>query len=161
MVIGAIMLLLSFTTLDWYPGSQGADALHGISFTDLHHNLGALLAPAATKVFFGWASWLLLILLIIVGFGANLPISAANELRVLGLFLGLVGAAFTYYALSEYMRALRDHGGGSGGALDNAQAGIWLALIGYLLAGAGAMIGPLPAKRPGDASRAPAGETRS
>jgi hypothetical protein len=78
-----------------------------------------------------------------VGLLANLPSSRADGLRMTGFILGIVGAAFTYYALSRYVQALTDRGASQGQALDHAQSGIWLALIGYLLAGVGAAIGPL------------------
>lgn len=143
MIAGAIMLLVSFTSANWYRGSQGADAVDGIGFSDLHHNLDAFDAPAASRAYFGWVAWLLLILLILVGLMANLPSRRADGLRMTGFVLGLVGAAFTYYALSRYVQALTDRGASQGRALDHAQSGIWLALIGYVLAGIGAAIGPL------------------
>jgi hypothetical protein len=143
MISGAVMLLVSFTSANWYPGSKAADSVHGIGFSDLHHNLDQFDAPAASRAYFGWVAWLLLILLIIVGLLANLPGSRADGLRMTGFILGMVGAAFTYYALSRYVQALADRGASQGQALDHAQSGIWLALIGYLLAGVGAAIGPL------------------
>jgi hypothetical protein len=144
MIVGAAVVLVSFTSLDWYAGSQGADAVHGIGFSDLHHNLASLvMVPAATKAYFAWLAWVLLILVIVVALVANLPVVASNGLRVLGLFLGLVGAAFTYYALAEYIQALHDQGAQPGGVLDHARAGIWLAMGGYVLAGLGASLGPL------------------
>ena len=88
----------------------------------------------------------LLIALIVVAFGANLPSRASDGLRVLGFFLGLVGVAVTYYTLSRYAEATHDLFGTSSGALDNADLGIWCALGGYLLAGVGAALGPLPPK---------------
>lgn len=143
MIAGAVMLLVSFTSANWYPGSKAADSVRGIGFADLHHNLDQFDAPAASRAYFGWVAWLLLILLIVVGLLANLPSSRADGLRMTGFILGMVGAAFTYYALSRYVQALTDRGASQGQALDHAQSGIWLALFGYLLAGVGAGIGPL------------------
>jgi hypothetical protein len=140
---GAILVLVSFTALDWYAGSGGADALQGIGFTDLHRNLTALPASAATDAYFGWVAWTLLLALIIVGSLANLPGRSSKGLRLVGLLLGLVGAAFTYYALAQYVQALHDVGAPRAGVFHQARAGIWLALLGYLAAGLGAVTGPL------------------
>src|SRR6185437_8877026 len=115
----------------------------------LHHNLASFPAqgrPAASVAYFGWLAWVLLLVLIVVAFGANLPNKASDGLRLLGFFLGLVGVAVTYYTLSRYAEATHDLFGTSSGALDNADLGIWAALGGYLLAGIGAALGPLPAK---------------
>jgi hypothetical protein len=150
MVVGAVLLLLSFTALAWYktPKATG-DTVGKITFSALHHNLTSFPEqgrPAASVAYFGWLAWVLLLVLIVVAFGANLPNKASDGLRLLGFFLGLVGIAVTYYTLSRYAEATHDLFGTSSGALDSADLGIWAALGGYLLAGIGAALGPLPAK---------------
>jgi Na+/proline symporter len=149
---GAIMLILSFTTLEWRKLVARGDAVSEIDFAALRQNLEHFPAggkPGPTVAYFTWLCWVLLIALILVGFAANLPTRRSNGLRLLGFFLGLVGAAFTYYALSRYSLASHDLFGTSSGALDNADLGIWFALGGYLLAGAGSAIGPRqPRRRP-------------
>ncbi|MGI8760189.1 MAG: hypothetical protein ACR2LF_02590 [Jatrophihabitantaceae bacterium] len=137
MSVGAVLLLVSFTAVNWYPGSTGADAQADITFSKLRALSGGAGVPAITHAYFAWLAWVLLILVIVVAFAANLPTQAANPLRVAGLFAGLVGAAVTYLALEQ------PHQGTSGGAFDHAQVGIWLALGGYLLAGLGASLGPV------------------
>lgn len=148
MAVGVVLLWLSFTTLDWYPRPKVADAVQKIDFVALHHNLDTFPAPGPTKAYFTWLAWVLLIVLILVAFAANVPTKASDGLRLTGFFLGLVGAAFTYYALSRYAQAQHDLHGSNGDALDHAQIGIWFAFGGYLLAGAGAAIGPRRAKKP-------------
>lgn len=148
---GAIMLILSFTTLEWRhrPASQN-DAVLKIDFSALRQNLEHFPAggkPAPTVAYFTWLCWVLLIVLIVVGFAANLPSRSSDGMRLTGFFLGLVGAAFTYYALSRYSQATHDLFGTSSGALDNADLGIWFALGGYLVAGAGSALGPMRARR--------------
>jgi hypothetical protein len=150
MVIGALLLLLSFTRLEWYQAPKATgDSVGKITFSDLHHNLSSFPEqgrPAASVAYFGWPAWVLLIALIFVAFAANLPIKTSDGLRTLGFFLGLVGVAFTYYTLSRYAEATHDLFGTSSGALDNADLDIWCALGGYLLAGVGAALGPLSPK---------------
>lgn len=140
MIAGAVMLLVSFTSLNWYPGSTGADAVPDITFRKLHAQSHGPGVPAITEAYFSWLAWVLLIAVIVVAVLANLPSRTANALRMLGFFLGLVAAALTYLALEE------PHEGTTGSALDHAQSGIWLALAGYLVAGIGAVIGPLRAE---------------
>ncbi|MEO8889224.1 MAG: hypothetical protein ABI301_02340 [Jatrophihabitantaceae bacterium] len=148
MIGGAIGLLLSFTTFEWYSAPKATgDSVGKITFSELRHNLDRFPAqgrPSASVAYFGGLAWALLIALIIVAFAANLPIRASNGLRLLGLFLGLAGAALTYYTLSRYAQATHDLFGTGSGALDNASLGIWCALGGYLLAGIGAALGPRP-----------------
>lgn len=147
---GAIMLILSFTTLEWRKLAARGDSVGEIDFSALRQNLEHFPAggkPGPTVAYFTWLCWVLLIALIIIGFAANLPTRRSNGLRLAGFFLGLVGAAFTYYALSRYSLASHDLFGTSSGALDNADLGIWFALGGYLLAGAGSAIGPMQPRR--------------
>lgn len=148
--LGAIMLILSFTTLEWRRVAARGDSVGEIDFAALRQNLEHFPAggkPGATVAYFTWLCWVLLIALILLGYAANLPTPSSNGLRLGGFFLGLVGAAFTYYALSRYSLATHDLFGTSSGALDNADLGIWFALGGYLLAGAGAAVGPRAAPK--------------
>jgi hypothetical protein len=137
LVSGAVFVLLSFTTLTWYGAVNGPDSVGRIKFATLHHLTNLVGAPGLTKAYFAWAAWLLLILLIAVGLAANLPSPVTAGLRVLGLFVGLVGAAMTYYAIDRLF---------DGNVFTHAGAGVWLALVGYLVAGAGAALGPTRAR---------------
>ncbi|PZS17513.1 MAG: hypothetical protein DLM57_08325 [Pseudonocardiales bacterium] len=138
-VVGAVLVLIAFTALDWYPGSAGPSAVAHITFSDLHRLTADASGVGIAAAYFGWLAWVLLILVIVVGFAANLPTRATNALRVAGFVLGLAGAAATYLALAKLASA----GGGSRGAFDHAKAGVWLAVVGYLVAAAGAVIGPV------------------
>jgi hypothetical protein len=137
-LLGVVALLVSFTApVDWYPGSTGPSAVAHIRFSDLHHLTAASGSVAIAKAYFGWLAWVLLIVLIIVGFAANMPTPAADGLRVLGFVVGLAGAAVTYVALNRLAGSA-----GSGGAFEHSRAGVWLAVTGYLVAGVGAAVGP-------------------
>jgi hypothetical protein len=137
LLAGVVLLLVSFTAVDWYPGSNQPSAVAHIGFTDLHHLSAASTSVAIAKAYFGWLAWVLLILVIVVGFAANLPGPASNGLRAAGLAIGVAGAAVTYLALDKLAGWA-----GSGRAFDDAQAGVWLAIGGYLVAGLGAVLGP-------------------
>jgi hypothetical protein len=137
LLAGVVLLLVSFTAVDWYPGSTGPSAVAHIGFTDLHHLTAASRSVAIAKAYFGWLAWVLLILVIVVGFAANVPTPAANGLRVAGFALGLAGAVLTYLALDRLASWA-----GSRSAFDHAQTGVWLAIGGYVVAGLGAVVGP-------------------
>jgi hypothetical protein len=133
---GVALLLVAFTSVDWYPGSNRPSAVVHIRFNDLH-NLTASTSVGLAKAYFAWLSWVLLLVVIAVGFVANLPSPVANGLRIAGLAVGLAGAAVTYLALNKLASWTGSHS-----AFDHARAGVWLALAGYLVAGAGAALGP-------------------
>lgn len=143
--VGAVLVLISFTKLNWYSGSsQGADSISGgIDFRILHDRVTAFDSPGISSAYFAWLAWVILIVAILLGFGANLPGRAADSLRVLGFTVGVVGAAATYIALHELVAAT----GPAADVFDHAAIGLWLALAGYLLVGIGAAAGPLPVRR--------------
>ena len=147
---GGAVVLLSFTRLEWKRRPQGGDVVERIDFAALRHNLEHFPAsgrPSASVAYFEWLGWALLIALIVVGFAANVPGAASTPLRLLGLTLGLVGAALTYYTLARYAQATHDLFGTSNRALENSEDGTWFALGGFLVAGVGATLGPLTVRR--------------
>lgn len=158
--VGAALILLSFTTLNWYPGNHGANAVSDITFSKLHGNLAAFDASWASITYFGWIAWTLLLLAIVVGLAANLPTPYHNGLRVAGFAIGLAGFAWTYYALAQYLQAQQDRGGAKGASVfTNASGGIWAALAGFVLCAAGAALGPLPWRPVKPPRHAHAGDT--
>lgn len=140
-LVGAVLVLLSFATLDWYAAPPpGPDVVSGsTTFSALHHNADQLGGAGLASAYFSWLSWLLLIAVITVGAATLVVRKNVDAYRVGGLFLGLVGAATTYYALNQMAGA-----SSGGGTFDHASIGVWLTLAGFLLAGAGAAIGPWP-----------------
>lgn len=134
-ILGGALLLISFTTSDWYGGSGGADSVGHITFTTLHRLTADHRAPALVGAYFGWLAWALLILVIVLGLAANLPSPAVVGLRVGGFFLGLLGAALTFVALSKLV-------GPGASVLTRMRSGVWLAVLGYVMAAVGAMLGP-------------------
>jgi hypothetical protein len=133
--IGAILLILSFTGLNWL-GRSGPNA----SFSDIH-DATKNLDKALPKAYFGWLGWALLAAVIVVAILANMPLgSSVNILRALGLLIGLAAMAITLFALhsasgadwSPFFKSLKKNG----------DVGLWLAFGGFLIAGIGAVVGP-------------------
>ena len=141
-VSGAVLVLLSLTTLTWYGGrSHGADSVGAITFSTLHR-LTQVVPGESTSArwYFSWLAWTLLLIGIALGFAANLPTPAATVLRIAGLLTGLAGVAITYYALHQLFGSTGSH------VFDNADAGVYVAMAGYLIIGLGAAAGPLPVR---------------
>jgi hypothetical protein len=136
-LVGAGLARISFAALDWYAGPTRPGAVAHTTFSDLDR-LTATGYPGIVSAYFGWLAWAAFLVVIIVGFVANLPKPAANGLRATGLVLGLSGSGLTYYVLDRVAR-LND----GDYPLHHAQVGVWFALAGFLVAGAGAAIGPM------------------
>src|SRR5438067_7570446 len=135
-IIGAILLMLSFTALSWYGTSAEADSVGRITFSKLHTITSLGGGSRAPRWYFSWAAWLLLLAVILIGLLANLPVPGGLVLRVLGFLIGLTGALVTWYSLHQLFKH-SDHG-----VFDHARVGLWFAFIGFPLAGVGALIGP-------------------
>lgn len=125
--IGAILLIISFTAVDWLK-------FGGTSFSDLHDAASSPGAPAMSSVYFGWLAWTLAIVLVVVAIVASLPSPASSPLRALGGVLGAAGIVFTIFGLKGDQSF--------GDTFSNARGGFYLALAGFLLAGIGALMGP-------------------
>ena len=144
--LGVVLILISFTALHWYAASSQVDSAGDAGFADLHR-LATVSGRGLARAYFGWFAWLLILAVIVLGFLANVPSAAALWLRVAGVLLGLAGAGATYAAL---------HGVVPGGnVFHNADAGIWLAMIGYVIAGAGAAVGPPRTSQPPEDAATP------
>lgn len=131
--IGAILLIVAFTTLHWY----SAGGAHQ-DFSDLHKAAKAA-NQALPKAYFSWLAWIALIVCALVAVLACMPLGGSvNVLRALALLLGLGGIAITLFALkgsahwSPFFKALRRDG----------DIGIWLTFAGFLILGIGGLIGP-------------------
>jgi hypothetical protein len=139
---GAVLVLISFRFLDWYEVAHRADSAGDITFSTLHGNADQLSGAGTATAYFDWLSWLVLILLIGVGMAANLGAPKTDALRVAGFLLGLVGAAATYFAIAQLHNAQVAAGAERHSVFYNSSWGLWGAFTGYLIAAAGAAIGP-------------------
>ena len=129
-VVGAVLLLIAFTTLTWYEVGSRASITFG-TLHDLSTRAGGARAP---RWYFGWLAWLLLALVVVVGIAANVRSALSVPLRVVGLLTGLAGLAATYWALHKVVTPAS--------VFDHARAGVWFAFAGFLVAGLGASVGP-------------------
>ncbi|HEX3337195.1 MAG TPA: hypothetical protein VHS54_12105 [Jatrophihabitans sp.] len=140
---GAALVLVSFRFLDWYEiRSPSADSVPEITFSRLHRGVDDLGGAVVASAYFAWLAWVLLIGVIAVGCVANAPSPLADAMRVGGFLIGLLAAAATYYALAQYRDAQVNAGATRHGVLFNSTWGLWIAIVGYLLAGVGAAVGP-------------------
>lgn len=131
--IGAILLIIALTAVNWVSTSGNS-----ASFSDVHDALDANPAGAAgvASAYFSWLAWLLTIVTVIVAICANLPSPASGPLRALGAVLAAAAIAFTFLAIRLSST------GSYGDYISNASVGFYLAVVGFLVVGAGALVGP-------------------
>jgi hypothetical protein len=130
--IGAVLLIISFTAVDWI--SQGS----GSTFGDIHDALSPD-PPGATglaKTYFSWLGWVLLIVAVVIAIAATLPTPASGPLRALGAIIAAAAIALTFFAIQ-----IAD-GVAYSEVIKHASIGFYLALGGFLLVGIGALCGP-------------------
>jgi hypothetical protein len=139
---GAVLVLVSFRFLDWYEVPPRADSAGSITFGALHTTADQLSGVSAATAYFDWLAWVLLIGVIAAGIGAILPVAPADALRVTGFLLGLLGVAATYFAIAQLHNAQVSAGAEKHSVFYNATWGLWATFLGFLLAAAGAALGP-------------------
>lgn len=162
--VGAVLVLLAFTVLDWFrSGSDsqffrdGSDSTFGDlrdGFDAFRTRLDAATPSAGRDVhfgiadsYFGWLGWLLFAVAVCVAVAAALPSRAAPVLRATGLVVGLVAAGLTVWALqlvtfSGRLAQLAVGAPTFWGYVKHSGVGAWLAIAGFVLLGIGAAIGP-------------------
>ena len=135
-ITGAVLLLFSFTALSWYGSSAAADSVGRITFSKLHTFTQSVPGSRSSRWYFSWAAWLMLLAVVLVGLLANLPLpNGGLVLRMLGFLIGIGGAFATWFSLHKIFQNSHQ------GVFDHARVGVWFALIGFPLAGLGALIG--------------------
>jgi uncharacterized protein YjeT (DUF2065 family) len=142
---GAALVLASFRFLDWYEIStrNGADySPDNVTFSTLHSSADQLGGAGSATAYFGWLAWILLIAVILTGVAANLPLGPADPLRVAGFVLAVIGVAATYLAIAQLHDAQVAAGAQKHSVFHNSTWGLWAAFAGFLLAAAGAALGP-------------------
>jgi hypothetical protein len=129
LVIGAVLVALSFTVLNWVSASGVT-----IKFKDLHDAANQPGAPQVPHLYFSWLGWALLAGVVVFGIAGALPSGMHPLFRVLGILAGFGGVVVTFFALYSHI-SLTD-------LLKHAGIGFWVALAGFFLAGIGAVVGP-------------------
>ena len=139
---GAGLVLASIVALNWYAVENGVDSAgSGFGFHELNHNVEQLGGLPIARAYFTWLAPVLLMAVTMLGVLANVVSPITDWLRFLGFLAGVAGTATTYYAVDQLFHAQR-LAGGSGSVWHNSTFGLWGALAGFLLAAAGAFLGP-------------------
>jgi len=127
--VGAIFAVISFTAVDWFK--------NGVGFSDVGDLMDQSNSPPQPAgAYFGWLGWLLVVVTVVVCIAACTPSPAAQALRAIGAILAAISIAITFFAIRfqdgpAYTEYLKD-----------ARIGCYFALVGFLLMGVGALIGP-------------------
>jgi hypothetical protein len=130
--IGAVLLIISFTAVDWF--SNGGPSHFGDIKDLIDGNSRG--ATGVADTFFSWLGWVLLIVVVIVAIAATLPSPASGPLQALGAVLAAAAIALTFFAIQIF------DGTPYSSYIKHASVGFYLALAGFLLAGIGALCGP-------------------
>jgi len=139
---GAVLIVLSYYTFDWYGVGRGADSAPETTFGNLRASIDQFGGARAAEVYFDWLAWVLLIAVILLGAVANVESRLTDLARIAGFVVGAAGIAVTYYALLQYSDAQADAGAARHNPLFNASWGLMTVLLGYALAAIGAVLGP-------------------
>jgi hypothetical protein len=130
--IGAILIVIAFTAVDWtnqFSPSHSGDVSNALDAAG--NNAGGL-----AKAYFGWLGWLLLVVTVVLCVAACSPSPAAQALRAVGAIAAAISIAVTFFAIRfGAFGPFADY-------LKHARLAYYLAMIGFLLAGIGALIGP-------------------
>ena len=139
--VGAIVLILGMTALNWYKleGQNG-------KFSNLNKDLkdAGSAAPGLAKMYFGWLAWVLVALVVIAAVLASLPIGPAGmAMRIVAPVIGVVGLAVTLLALNNYWSKAKDANPDLDlGLFKHSQIGLYLVLVGFVVAGVAGVFGP-------------------
>ena len=71
-VIGAAMIVASFTALNWLSGDDGFGGTATVKFSDLHDAVTSD-APVVPRLYFNWLGWALLAATVVIAVLGNLP----------------------------------------------------------------------------------------
>lgn len=119
--IGAVLVVLSLTVVNWQGGST--------KFTDFKPKLDDLgSGNALLQAYFGSLAWVLLAVCTVLGVIAAVSNPRPTLFRVLGLTAGLLAALVTVLAMNKTLQGL--------------YAGFWLAVAGFVLVALAASLGP-------------------
>ncbi|SHH01324.1 hypothetical protein SAMN05443575_3088 [Jatrophihabitans endophyticus] len=132
-LLGAILLIVCLTALDWFSTDR-----HGtLSFGDVGDLLdGRGDATGFASAYFGWFAWVFLLVSVVAAVGSSFPSPALRALRVVGVVAAFAAAGLSFLAIQvtdsrSYVDWLAD-----------ARVGFYLAVVGFVLIGVGAAIGP-------------------
>lgn len=137
-VVGAVLLVLGAAALNWYSQNGQHVKLHDLYKDAKAGNVGLM------KAYGGYLIWVLIAVVVISAVLASLPIgSSAQVFRVLAPLVGAVGIVLTLVALNSYFDKVKAANPGVDvGIFKHSAVGLYLTLIGFLVAGIAGVFGP-------------------
>jgi hypothetical protein len=132
-LLGGILVVVGFTAVDWFTGSGGHASFSGIR--QLLDSEGGS-ASGFSSAYFGWLAWTFLVIVVVAGVLSSVPTPALRIFRIIGIVDGIAAAGLTFLAINFA------DGTGYTEYLKHARLGFYFAVIGFLVAGIGAGIGP-------------------
>lgn len=130
-LLGGVLLIVCFTALDWYSGANS-------SFSNIHDGLDAAggAAKGFASAYFSWFAWTFLVVSVLAAVGSSFPSPALRAARVIGVVAAFAAAGLSFLAvqLTDQRSYLY--------FLEHARVGFYLTVIGFVLVGVGAAIGP-------------------
>ncbi len=134
--LGTVLLLISFIGLPWLSVGDG------LSTGDIRSRLDDLGIAASdlSVAYFSWLAWVLLLLSAGSAIAAGLPLPGLSlAFRIAGPIVAGFAALFTFGAIQLTDAA---YSSTQDTYVAHAAAGFWLAVAGFALIGAGAIVGP-------------------
>jgi hypothetical protein len=143
-VVGAILLVVGFTAVNWYSGGGDSKVSNIRATIDV---FGSDSVTGSAKVYFGWLGWALVIVAVLAAVGAVTP-TIGGPFRVVAIVVSVAGIIMTFLAI-ELTKSGIDLGVATGYSdyLKHARLGFYFAVIGFLLTGVGAAVGPADRKQ--------------
>lgn len=141
-LIGTAVTVIAFTALDWFDGNRSS------SFHSVHKVIDAAAAvgvgsPPVAKAYFSWLGWALLALTIVLALLAATP-TIGGPFRIAGVAAAVAAVVLTFIGIKVFkesaMLGSAYHGYAS--YLKHARAGFYTAVLGFVLIGIAAAIGP-------------------
>lgn len=131
-LIGAIMVLVALTGLNWFSGTTTGTLDFGQADDVAQQGLFSDFGQA----YFGWLAWLFFIVVVLAVVLAAFPSPALRVFRAVGVVAGVAAAGLAFLAIQPSSGTP-----GYGDVLSDTSVGFWLAVAGFLLAAVGAGIG--------------------
>lgn len=134
-LLGAILLIVCLTALDWFSVDFDRGNL-SLTFGDIKDKLNADSLSGFASAYYGWFAWTFLLISVAAAIGASFPSPALRALRVIGVVAAFATAGLSFLAIQvTTTRSYTDW-------FADARIGFYLAVVGYILIGIGAAIGP-------------------
>ena len=140
LAVGCLLMLASFTVLPWFradPNGPYAPPDGGPAprtFGDLRAHFSSPHSGRAGNVYFDWLAWTLFAVLLLIGVAGMATSRRVPGGRWLPVAIGVLGVWATYVAFDD----MRNTGDPSW--VHRADVGVWLSMVGLLLAGVGASL---------------------